>query len=128
LTTVGAHAHYEYRAVGDAVNTANRIQELNKRLGTRILVAEPVLSGAGGEFLTRNLGRYLLAARATRLKVHELICLKSQAKAGDADRCARTQEAIEFLSRGDIEAARSCWGRRGRPFRATARRFPCSPA
>ncbi len=38
LTTVGAHGHYEYRAVGDAVNTANRIQELNKRLGTRILV------------------------------------------------------------------------------------------
>ena len=52
LTTVGAHGHYEYRAVGDAVNTANRIQELNKRLGTRILVAEAVLGGAGGEFLT----------------------------------------------------------------------------
>jgi adenylate cyclase len=110
LTTVGAHAHYEYRAVGDAVNTANRIQELNKRLGTRILVAEPVLSGAGGEFLTRNLGRFLLRGKTNATEIHELICLKSQAKAGDADRCARTQEAIEFLSRGDIEAAKILLG------------------
>ncbi len=39
-----------------------------------------------------------------------MICLKSQAKAGDADRCARTQEAIEFLSRGDIEAAKILLG------------------
>ena len=82
LTTVGAHGHYEYRAVGDAVNTANRIQELNKRLGTRILVAEAVLTAAGGEFLTRNLGRYLLRGKSYAIEVHELICLKSQAKAG----------------------------------------------
>jgi adenylate cyclase len=92
------------------VNTANRIQELNKRLGTRILIAEAVLTAAGGEFLTRNLGRYLLRGKSYAIEVHELICLKSQAKAGDADRCARTQEAIEFLGRGDIEAAKILLG------------------
>jgi adenylate cyclase len=106
LTTVGGQGHYEYRAVGDAVNTASRIQELNKRLGTRILVADALVNGAGGEFLTRNLGRYLLRGKTHAVQVHELIESKSQASPEDLERCARTTEAVEFLDRGDAQAAR----------------------
>jgi adenylate cyclase len=106
LTTVGGQGHYEYRAVGDAVNTASRIQELNKRLGTRILVADALVSGAGGEFLTRNLGRYLLRGKTHAVQVHELVGSKSQASPEDLERCARTTEAVEFLDRGDAQAAR----------------------
>jgi adenylate cyclase len=36
LGNVGAGEHFEYRAVGDIVNTAQRIEDLNKRLGTRV--------------------------------------------------------------------------------------------
>ena len=106
LTTVGAGAHYEYRAVGDAVNTANRVQELNKRLGTRILVTEPVIGGAGGEFLLRNLGRFLLRGKSHAVQVQELMCLRSRATQGDAERSGRTAEAVEFIDRGDTQAAR----------------------
>jgi len=106
LTTIGAGAHYEYRAVGDAVNTANRIQELNKRLGTRILVSDPVLGTAGGEFLLRNLGRFLLRGKTNAVQVHELVALKARASAADAERCGRTSEAVEFLDRGDAQAAK----------------------
>jgi len=106
LTTVGARAHYEYRAVGDAVNTANRVQELNKRLGTRILVTEPVVAGAGGEFLLRNLGRFLLRGKSHAVQVQELMCLKTRATPGDVERSGRTAEAVEFLDRGDTQAAR----------------------
>jgi adenylate cyclase len=106
LTTIGAGAHYEYRAVGDAVNTANRIQELNKRLRTCILVSDPVLGNAGGEFLLRNLGRFLLRGKTHAVQVHELVALKALASADDAERCGRTAEAVEFLDRGDAQAAR----------------------
>jgi adenylate cyclase len=106
LTTVGGQGHYEYRAVGDAVNTASRIQELNKRLGTRILIADALIIGAGGEFLTRNLGRYLLRGKTHAVQVHELVALRLQAPADDLDRCTRTAEAVEFLDRGDAQAAR----------------------
>ena len=106
LTTIGAGAHYEYRAVGDAVNTANRIQDLNKRLGTRILVSDPVVGSAGGEFLLRNLGRYLLRGKSHAVQVHELIALKARTTAADAERCGRTAEAVEFLDRGDSQAAK----------------------
>lgn len=105
LTTVGAGAHYEYRAVGDVVNTSNRIQTLNKRLGTRILVSDPLVPTGGGEFLLRNLGRYLLRGKNNAIQVHELVGLKASALAGEAERCARTAEAVEFLDRGDGQAA-----------------------
>jgi adenylate cyclase len=106
LTTIGAGAHYEYRAVGDAVNTAHRIQELNKRLGTRILVSDPVLGNAGGEFLLRNLGRFLLRGKTHAVQVHELVALKSRASFADVDRCGRTAEAVDCLDRGDAQAAK----------------------
>ena len=37
LGNIGAEQRYEYRAVGDIVNTASRIQGLNQMLGTRVL-------------------------------------------------------------------------------------------
>ncbi len=105
LSTVGAHGHYEYRAVGDVVNTANRIQALNKRLGTRILVSDPLVAAGSGEFLLRNLGRYLLRGKNNPIQLHELVGLKATATAAEAERCARTAEAVEFLDRGDGQAA-----------------------
>ena len=39
LGSIGALDHYEYRAVGDMVNTASRVEGLNKFLGTQILVS-----------------------------------------------------------------------------------------
>ena len=63
LGSVGAMDHYEYRAVGDIVNTATRLEGLNKHLGTRILVSADVLQGLDG-LLTRELGAFLLAGKS----------------------------------------------------------------
>jgi adenylate cyclase len=59
-------AHYEYRAVGEPVNTASRIQDLNKKLGTRILVSQSLVAGVEG-FAVRNLGLVLLRGKKTRI-------------------------------------------------------------
>jgi adenylate cyclase len=107
LTTVGSRVHYEYRAVGDAVNTAHRIQELNKRLRTRILVSEPVIARADGEFLSRNLGCYLLRGKSQSVQVYELVGLRELASGGDVERCQATVEAVACIGRGDLEGARA---------------------
>jgi len=72
LGNVGAMDHYEYRAVGDIVNTVARIENLNKHLGTRILVSTEVLSGLDG-FVTRDVGRFLLRGKSRPVAVHELL-------------------------------------------------------
>jgi adenylate cyclase len=78
LGNIGAIHHYEYRAVGDIVNTSNRIQGVNKYLGTRLLVSSEVVTGLD-EFLTRPLGDFLLVGKSSPVNLSELIAVKESA-------------------------------------------------
>ena len=72
LGNVGALDHFEYRAVGDIVNTASRIQGVNKILQTCIVVSPMVIEGVSG-FATRELGSFQLVGKQQALILHELI-------------------------------------------------------
>jgi adenylate cyclase len=72
MSFVGADNNYTFRAVGDTVNTANRIEQLNKELGTRILASEPVLESLPG-LLSREVGAFLLKGKAHPVTVFELM-------------------------------------------------------
>ncbi len=69
---LGAMDHFEYRAVGDIVNTASRIEGVNKTLNTRILVSEAVMEGTT-EFVTRELGVFRLVGKQKPVALHELL-------------------------------------------------------
>jgi adenylate cyclase len=117
LSTVGAHAHYEYRAVGDAVNTATRIQELNKKLGTRILVSHPAIGDADRDFLVRDVGRFLLRGKSHAVRVYELLDSRDKARPPDAALCARFREGVGAFDQGELPTALT-------RFRAIQREFP----
>lgn len=72
LGNIGGLDHYEYRPVGDAVNTASRIEQANKHFGTRVLASGNVLSGLN-RFLTREVGCFVLAGKSKPVILHELI-------------------------------------------------------
>jgi adenylate cyclase len=110
LGPVGAIDHYEFRAVGDPVNAAARIQELNKHLGTRLLASEDVLEGVD-EFLTRRLGTFLLAGKTRPLVVHELICRREEAGAEQVDAVASFGAALADWERHDWRQAAAGFGR-----------------
>jgi adenylate cyclase len=107
LSTVGAHGHYEYRAVGDAVNTATRIQELNKKLGTRILVSQSAVGDGGREFVLRDLGQFLLRGKSHAVHVFELFDSRAKVMPWDADLCAQFQVGFQELEKGNAAAAES---------------------
>ena len=69
---IGAVDHYEYRPVGDIVNTASRMEGMNKYLGTRILISDQVLQRLDG-FYTRRLGSFLPVGKSNPVVVHELL-------------------------------------------------------
>ena len=117
LSTVGAHGHYEYRAVGDAVNTATRIQELNKKLGTRILVSEAAIGDAGAPFLLRDVGRFLLRGKSHAMHVFELFDDRARAQQWELDLCDQFGEALRTLDQGDAGQAQM-------RFRAIQEAFP----
>jgi len=104
LGNVGALDHYEYRPVGDIVNTATRMEGLNKYLGTRILVSGEVIDQLGG-LVTRKLGEFLLAGKSKPVVVHELVCQKGDCSEQQLNICEIFDEALDAFKRKSWDEA-----------------------
>ncbi len=104
LGIVGADGHYELDLSGDTVNTTKRIEDLNKYLGTHILLSEDVLHQLDG-FLTRNVGNFILPGKSKPLVIHELLCLMKNAHQHSIDLCSSFSEALNTFRRQTWEDA-----------------------
>jgi len=93
IGNIGAIDHYEYRPIGDIVNTVSRLEGLNKYLGTCILASEEVLKELNG-FLTRELGKFLLAGKSKPTVVHELLSLVEESIEKQRRLCAIFEKAL----------------------------------
>lgn len=116
LANVGAFARYEYRAVGDTVNTCSRLEELNKSLGTRLLVSQP-LAESIDRFLFRDLGPFTLRGKRSQLRVLELIAEQSRASGEQRELCRAFGAGLAAYEAGRVEDALA-------RFRALHARFP----
>jgi adenylate cyclase len=72
LGNIGAMDHFEYRPVGDIVNTASRLEGLNKFLGTHVLVSQEAIGPDNG-FMERSVGRFVFKGKSQPVHVHELL-------------------------------------------------------
>lgn len=104
LTTLGAGTHWEYRPVGAVPNTANRLQALNKLLGTRLLVSEAVVVGLE-DFAVRDLGWFLLRGKESPTRVLELIAERAHASAEQLQLCELFAIALQRFQLGDAHGA-----------------------
>jgi adenylate cyclase len=104
LGHIGALDHYEYTPMGDIVNTASRIEYLNKQLRTGLLVSEEMVHQLNG-FLTREVGKFRLAGKIKPVAVHELLGFKKEAGQKLLKGCAIFAEALNtFRSQSWDEA------------------------
>jgi len=107
----GGKTIFDYRALGDAVNTASRLEGANKYLGTLICISEATLAGCSG-LPVRPIGRILLKGKTHPLAVFELLT----AEQADEVRLAEYRAAYALLEQQDSAAEQA--------FRAILRNAP----
>lgn len=66
----GGSNMFDYRALGDPVNTAARLESVNKHLGTRMCVSEAILAD-NPDAAVRPVGRLVLKGKSQALAVFE---------------------------------------------------------
>ena len=76
---VGGSGRYVYSVVGDCVNTASRLESLNKQLGTRIIAARALVEDLD-EIVSRPLGHFQLCGKGEAMQLVELVGIAAEAE------------------------------------------------
>ncbi len=95
----GGSTIFDYRALGDPVNTAARLESVNKQLGTLVCVSEATLSGCRG-VAARPVGKLVLKGKTEPLMVYEPMF----AVEGNAVPSGPYQIAYDLMSAQDPDA------------------------
>lgn len=80
----GGSTMFDYRALGDTVNTASRLEAVNKHLGTLVCVSEATLAGCSG-ILARPIGQLVLKGKMQPLMVYEPLAATAPGKVADEE-------------------------------------------
>ncbi len=111
MGTIGDNNRLDTTVIADAVNIAARLESLNRKLGTGILITEDTLSKTN-MFRSRFIGETRLKGKEKAVRIHQILdgyseeeYLKFQAAAPFFD------EAVKLFQQGDSEEAAHLFGK-----------------
>lgn len=89
----GGGGHFVYSIVGDAANTASRVESLNTHLNTQLLATETTTAGIEG-FQLRPLGEFQLKGKKEAVSVIEIVSQAPTATDEQRFLCERFGQAL----------------------------------
>ena len=104
LGNIGAGDHYEYGPTGDTVNTASRMDGLNKYLGTEVLVTEECVARVDG-LISRRIGAFMLKGKAQPIVVYELLGRMDEVDEKAKESCSIFADALAAFGRQSWDEA-----------------------
>ena len=85
IGTIGSDIAKSYTVIGDVVNTASRLEGVNKVYGTKIIIDESTFRYAQHALEVRELDLLTVAGKTEPLRIYELICHRGELPAETAE-------------------------------------------
>lgn len=101
---MGSTERFNYSAIGDAVNTASRLEGLTRPYGVRIVASDKIVERAQDEFLFRWLDTVQVKGKKKGVKIYELMCRLSDPVVDEKRKLKEQYEAaLERFIAGDMD-------------------------
>ena len=96
----------EFTAIGDTINTASRLEGINKQYGTGICVSKAIVDATGDNFIFRKLDLVRVKGKNEVLEIYELLGEKTEANKMLEQLKTDFEAGLTLYCAGDIERAR----------------------